>query len=132
MHNVAMNLAGKFNNIQYNGFAFTLGSQIPFGANKVTVAGYYGNYKNARGANLTYETKAAAGKTPAEYSSVELFGKKDIKLQVYGLDARYEYSLSKRTTLAAGAGIGQSKIKFAGASAKSKVAQVYAGLHHNF
>ena len=117
--------AGLLNKSAFNGYAFTLGSQIPFGANKVTVAGYYGNYKNAKAVGYTYEDSG-------DNKYAELFGKKDIKLQVYGLDARYEYSLSKRTTLAAGAGIGQSKIKFAGENAKSKVAQVYAGLHHNF
>ena len=108
-------------NTQFDGYAFTIGSQIPFGANKVTVAGYYGNYKNARAYSYKQDT-----------TMVNLFDKKAIKLQVYSLDARYEYSLSKRTMLAAGAGIGQSKIKFAGENAKSKVAQVYTALHHNF
>ena len=99
------------NKQQFNGYALTLGSQIPFGANKVTVAGYMGQYKNAH-----------------DY----IVNKKDVKLDIYGLDARYEYSLSKRTTLAAGAGIGQSQIKYDGDKVKSKIAQVYAGLHHNF
>ena len=127
---IAAGGAGILNNTQFNGYAFTLGSQIPFGANKVTVAGYYGDYKNARaGANVKYKATVEQQQKDAVAA---LFDKKDIKLQVYGIAARYEYSLSKRTTLAAGAGIGQSKLKFAGENAKSKVAQVYAGLHHNF
>ena len=100
------------NHMQYDGFAFTLGSQIPFGANKVTVAGYFGQYKNSH-----------------DYLVVD---KKDAKLNIYGIDGRYEYSLSKRTTLAAGAGIGQSQIKIDGDKLKDKMAQVYLGLHHNF
>ena len=126
---VAAKMAGLIDGMQYNGYAFTLGSQIPFGANKVTVAGYYGNFKNARAIEYGYDYQNAGETVKA---SDVLLGKKDVKLQTYGIDARYEYSLSKRTTLAAGAGIGQSKIKFAGENAKSKVAQVYAGLHHNF
>lgn len=108
---VAAGYAGMMGKQQYNGYAFTLGSQIPFGANTVTVAGYMGQYKNAH-----------------DY----IVDKKDIKLDIYGLDARYEYSLSKRTTLAAGAGIGQTQFKYNGDKLKSKIAQVYAGLHHNF
>lgn len=108
---VATAYAGMMGKQQYNGYAFTLGSQIPFGANKVTVAGYMGQYKNAHDF---------------------IVDKKAVKLDIYGLDARYEYSLSKRTTLAAGAGIGQTQVKYDGDKVKSKIAQVYAGLHHNF
>lgn len=104
--------ADMANHIQYNGYAFTLGTQIPVGANNFTLGTYYGNYKNAF-------------KTPA-------FAKKAVKLQVYGLAGRYEYSLSNRTSLYAGAGIGQSKLKFSGYALKNKIAQVYAGLHHSF
>lgn len=114
-HKVFTAFAGDLiNATQFNGYAMTLGSQIPFHNNLLTVAGYYGHYKNA--AELPYGDK------------------KDIKLNVYGVGARLEHFLSKRTTLAAGAGIGQSKLKHKlfDATAKSNIGQVYVGLHHNF
>ena len=104
---------------QFNGYAFTLGTQIPFGANNVTLGAYYGRYKNAVAIEPDSLVMAKAGK-------------KEVKMTIYGLAGRYEYSLSKRTTVYAGAGIGQTKFTAPETTIKDKVAQVYAGLHHNF
>ena len=108
---VKTTLPNIIQNQQYNGYALTLGSKIPLGTNEITIAGYMGEYKNA------YDF---------------LIKRKTSKINIYGLDARYEYNLSKRTVLAIGGGIGQTRINFASYKLKSRIAQTYVGLHHNF
>lgn len=105
--------------IQFNGYALTLGAQIPVAADKITVGAYYGKYKNASdvAANSDYE--------------IDAFEKKSQKVDVYGISARFEHNLSKRSNIYAGAGIGQTKLKD-DTKITRDVAQVYVGLHHNF
>lgn len=101
---------------QVDGYAFTLGTKIPFGANKITLGAYYGQYKNAFDTDIIFPV-----------------AKKDAKLKIYGLSGRYEYALSKRSTLYAGAGIGQTKLNASEwVSYKKEFGQAYFGLHHNF
>lgn len=102
----------KYDDDQVNGYAFTLGSQIPVGADLITLGAYYGQYKNA--------------------AAIDTVAKKDAKLRIYGLSGRYEHQLSKRSSLYAGLGFGQSKVTYPENSLKQNIGQVYLGLHHNF
>ena len=95
--------------VQVNGQAFTIGAQVPFGSNLLTTAAYLGHYKQCE--------------------SIEGIGKE--KIHTYGVSARLEHFLSKRSTLYVGAGIGQSKLKGT-ETLKHDIGQVYFGLHHNF
>lgn len=102
---------------QVDGYAGTLGVQVPFSNSNLKVGAYYSEFKNA-----------------FDDSTVNGVGvdKKDAKLQNYGISARYSYSLSKRSSLYAGAGIGQAKLTLPETTKKNQVAQAYFGLHHNF
>lgn len=102
---------------QVDGYAGTLGVQVPFSNSNLTVGAYYSEFKNAFDAATVHDV---------------LVDKKDAKLQNYGLSARYKYNLSKRSSVYAGAGLGEAKLTAKDKTFKTQVAQVYLGLRHNF
>ncbi len=113
--------AGKLNNLGalgeedgVDGYGLQLGAQTPLAGGLLTTAFYY-----AHG-----ETDNATTENKSDY---------------YGLAARYEYSLSKRTTVYGGAGYAQEKVKNnprAAEAANKKedydLVQAYVGLKHTF
>ena len=123
------NVTKLFNKSQFNGFALTLGTQIPFGADSVTIGSYFGRYKNAY--DLAHSFKYDEQQHEATFLKKDVKAK-DGKFTIYGIAARYEHNLSKRTSLYAGAGFGQTKFSAPDDKIKAQIAQVYAGLHHNF
>ena len=62
--------------------------------------------------------------------SEEAVDKADEDAKYYGVSARYNYPLSERTSLYAGAGYGQLKDDDSGN--KDQLTQVYCGLVHTF
>lgn len=97
-----------------DGYGLQLGAQTPLAGGLLTTAFYY-----AHG-----ETDNATTENKSDY---------------YGLAARYEYSLSKRTTVYGGAGYAQEKVKNnprAAEAANTKedydLVQAYVGLKHTF
>lgn len=97
-----------------DGYGLQLGAQTPLAGGLLTTAFYY-----AHG-----ETDNATTENKSDY---------------YGLAARYEYSLSKRTTVYGGAGYAQEKVKNnprAADAANTKEdydrVQAYVGLKHTF
>lgn len=97
-----------------DGYGLQLGAQTPLAGGLLTTAFYY-----AHG-----ETDNATTENKSDY---------------YGLAARYEYSLSKRTTVYGGAGYAQEKVKNnprAADAANTKedydLVQAYVGLKHTF
>ena len=110
--------------VQMNGYAFTLGTQLPIAADKITLGAYYGQYKNASNVEVKHQDKVLANDVKID--------KKDGKLRIYGISGRYEHQLSKRSTIYAGAGVGQSKLTYPEHNVKQNIGQVYMGLHHNF
>lgn len=97
-----------------DGYGLQLGAQTPLAGGLLTTAFYY-----AHG-----ETDNATTENKSDY---------------YGLAARYEYSLSKRTTVYGGAGYAQEKVKNnprAAETANTKEdydrVQAYVGLKHTF
>lgn len=113
--------ARKLNNLDalgeedgVDGYGLQLGAQTPLAGGLLTTAFYY-----AHG-----ETDNATTENKSDY---------------YGLAARYEYSLSKRTTVYGGAGYAQEKVKNnprAAEAANTKedydLVQAYVGLKHTF
>lgn len=108
----------SFGTEQVDGYAGTIGVQVPFSNSNLKVGAYYSQFKNAFD-NTNIDTTTTVNK-------------KDAKIQNYGISARYSYSLSKRSSLYAGAGIGQAKLTLPEKTQKNQVAQAYFGLHHNF
>lgn len=94
------------------GYAFALGTIVPVAGGDLTTAVYY------RDADVEFET-AKEDNASAKY---------------YGLTAKYEYPLSKRTSIYTGAGISQEKLedKNGGYEEKIKLYQAFAGLTHKF
>lgn len=97
-----------------DGFGAQIGAQTPVLGGLLTTAFYYANGDHD---NATQEEES----------------------NYYGLAARYEYSLSKRTTAYFGAGYAQQEVKvnLRAADAKDykldkKLVQAYAGLKHTF
>lgn len=62
--------------------------------------------------------------------SEEFTEEPDADAKYYGVSARYNYPLSERTSLYAGAGYGQTKDDDTGN--KDQLTQVYCGLVHTF
>lgn len=56
----------------------------------------------------------------------------DADVEYYGASARYEYPLSKRTTLYTGAGYGYTEAKADGEKLDKSITQAYVGLTHKF
>ena len=95
------------------GFGFHLGTQVPAAGGLITVGGYYSNFQQDG-------VKAGQDKLEGDY---------------YGLAARYEYDLSKRTMLYAGAGYGvesRDKVGTEKDDTQNQLVQAYVGLTHRF
>ena len=95
------------------GFGFHLGTQVPAAGGLITVGGYYSNFEQDG-------VKAGKDKLEGDY---------------YGLAARYEYDLSKRTMLYAGAGYGvesRDKVGTDKDDTQNQLVQAYVGLTHRF
>ena len=88
------------------GYGLHLGAAAPLGAGTLTAGLYYVDY------------------------SEEFDAKADEDYKFYGVSARYNYPLSERTSLYAGAGYGQTKADDSGD--KDQLTQVYCGLVHTF
>ena len=96
----------------YEGYGLHLGTQFAALAGDFTVGAYY-----------------VDGNTVAETSAAER------DLTYYGLGARYEYALSKRTGLYTGVGYGKTKQEAENRGDKdttAEVTQAYVGLVHKF
>lgn len=70
-----------------------------------------------------------AGLYYVDYSE-EFDAEADQDFKFYGVSARYNYPLSERTGVYAGAGYGQTKADDSGD--KAQITQVYCGLVHTF
>ena len=92
--------------VAVKGYGLHLGAAAPLGAGTLTAGLYY---------------------TDATDEQIE---NKDVDFKYYGASARYNYPLSERTGVYAGAGYGQVKNDDSGD--KTKVTQVYCGLVHTF
>ena len=95
------------------GFGFHVGTQVPAAGGLITVGGYYSNFE---------QDGVVAGKEKHEGD-------------YYGLAARYEYDLSKRTMLYAGAGYGvesRDKVGTEKDDTENQLVQAYVGLTHRF
>ena len=95
------------------GFGFNVGTQVPAAGGLITVGGYYSNFE---------QDGVVAGKEKHEGD-------------YYGLAARYEYDLSKRTMLYAGAGYGvesRDKVGTDKDDTENQLVQAYVGLTHRF
>lgn len=104
----------------FRGWGATIGAQTPVAGGLLTTAFYY--------VDATVEgkiTNSAYGLTTAR----ETVGEADYNY--YGLAARYEYSLSKRTTAYAGAGYAKEKVENEG-KMDADLVQAYVGLKHTF
>ena len=88
------------------GYGLHLGAAAPLGAGTLTAGLYYTDATDEQNEN------------------------KDVDFKYYGASARYNYPLSERTGVYAGAGYGQVKNDDSGD--KTKVTQVYCGLVHTF
>ena len=88
------------------GYGLHLGAAAPLGAGTLTAGLYYVDY------------------------SEEFDAKADEDYKFYGVSARYNYPLSERTGVYAGAGYGQTKADDSGD--KTQITQVYCGLVHTF
>lgn len=104
------------------GYGFSLGTQVPVAGGKLLAAVYYQHAKSDD--DVTGDDNGAfTGETKSHY---------------YGLETRYVYPLSKRTSVYAGAGYGFNKVKVESDGAtgdgtyKDKVAGGYFGLNHAF
>ena len=95
------------------GFGFNVGTQVPAAGGLITVGGYYSNFE---------QDGVVAGQEKHEGD-------------YYGLAARYEYDLSKRTMLYAGAGYGvesRDKVGTEKDDTENQLVQAYVGLTHRF
>lgn len=103
-----------YNGIGYQkGYAFGLGTIVPVAGGDLTTAFYYKDFE------VEWEEKARAGDN------------RDGKY--YGLTAKYEYPLSKRTSIYTGAGVSQEKIDYQDKTEdKTTQYQAFAGMTHRF
>ena len=90
----------------FKGYGLHLGAAAPLGAGTLTAGLYYVDFTE------------------------ENVGQADADAKYYGVSARYNYPLSERTSLYAGAGYGQTKDDDSGD--KDQLTQVYCGLVHTF
>ena len=95
------------------GYAFALGTIVPVAGGDMTVAYYY------RDADLEESTEAASTSKFAE-------------AKYHGLTAKYEYPLSKRTSVYTGAGWDQEKITEEDSVVKTTNYKAFAGMTHRF
>ena len=92
------------------GYGLHLGAAAPLVGGTLTAGLYYVDY--------------------SEDYSEEFDAKADQDFKFYGVSARYNYPLSERTGVYAGAGYGQTKADDSGD--KAQITQVYCGLVHTF
>ena len=95
------------------GYGFHVGTQVPISNGLLTVGGYYSNFEQDG-------LSAGTEKQEGDY---------------YGLAARYEYDLSKRTMLYVGAGYGvetRDQLKGENDDAENQLVQAYMGITHRF
>ena len=94
------------------GYAFALGTIVPVAGGDLTTAFYY------QDADTEYDVAHSS---------------KDGSYKYYGLTTKYEYPLSKRTSLYAGAGVSQEKDEYKNnKEVKETQYQAFAGLTHSF
>ena len=131
-------LASNFNAsalglFQFNGYAASLGTSIPIKGDTLTLAGYFGSYKTAGNQQVAININTI--------ETMKLRTLEKGKVKTFGISARLEHPLSKRTTLYTGAGYGESRFRYAYdepgykpgiAKLKHRVGQVYLGLNHKF
>ena len=94
----------------FKGYGLHLGTIVPVAGGDFTVGAYY---------------------VDAEYD-FKVDGAANADVKYYGLAAKYEYPLSKRTSVYTGAGYSQTKADLNDIDAKEKNAQAYVGLTHRF
>lgn len=102
-----------------DGFGLHLGTIVPIAGGDMTLGLYYAD---AESEDIT------ATKEGQNY-------KGSVDFTYYGLDAKYEYPLSPRTSVYMGAGYAESKASISKGNfddAKDKIAQAYVGLTHTF
>ncbi len=95
------------------GYGLHLGAQVPAAGGLITVGGYYSDFE---------QDGVAAGDEKKEGN-------------YYGFAARYEYDLSKRTMLYAGAGYGvesRDKVGTETDDTENQLVQAYLGITHRF
>lgn len=104
----------------FRGWGATIGAQTPVAGGLLTTAFYYVD-ATAEGkiTNSAYGLTARERVVEADYN-------------YYGLAARYEYSLSKRTTAYAGAGYAKEKVDENEGKLDADLVQAYVGLKHTF
>lgn len=127
-----------YGQMQFNGHALSVGSSIPIHQDTLTIGAYYGSYKTAG----HQELPNYLGAYNLEFSFPAL---KKGKIKTFGIAARLEHPLSKRTTLYTGAGYGETRFQYSyvdeydtthsldcTAKLKHRVGQIYFGLNHKF
>ena len=92
-----------------NGYGLHLGTVVPVAGGDLTAAFYF---------------------TDGEFEKV--VGEADVDFKTYAFGAKYEYPLSKRTSLYTGAGVWHDKVSYKPAELKVTGYQAYAGLTHAF
>lgn len=97
----------------FKGYAFALGTIVPVAGGDMTVAYYYRD-------------------ADTEDFNINGTSAKSEEAKYHGLTAKYEYPLSKRTSLYTGAGWSQEKLKSDNYSEKDTVYQAFAGMTHKF
>lgn len=137
-----------------DGHTFYFGGNYDFGVTKVFALGQY--FKGARevagldaatfdgidgfGATVGAQTPLAGGLLTTSLYYVNADEDLDAgshDLDYYGIAARYEYNLSKRTVIYTGAGYAQQTVDYNSDAAKDfslddKLIQAYAGIKHSF
>ncbi len=92
-----------------NGYGLHLGTVVPVAGGDLTAAFYF---------------------TDGEFEKVA--GLADVDFETYAFGAKYEYPLSKRTSLYTGAGVWHDKVSYKPVELKVTGYQAYAGLTHAF
>ena len=92
------------------GFGLHLGTIVPISNGDLTVGAYYVDGKG--------ETSAA--------------GEEDLDFDYIGLATKYEYRLSKRTSVYLGAGYHKAKAEDSEGEIEQKIGEVFTGLTHAF
>lgn len=133
---IANHYSKMMDNLQFKGYALSIGSKIPIKQDKVILSAYLGSYKTAGHQEL-----------PDLFSLASTFGLPQLdngKIKTFGIAARLEHPLSKRTTLYTGAGYGESRFRYSyfenpelrfrphTDKLKHRVGQIYFGLNHKF
>lgn len=97
----------------FKGYAFALGTIVPVAGGDFTAAYYYRDTDGEKTTKDGVTSKYEEGK-------------------YHGLTAKYEYPLSKRTSLYTGAGWSQEKYKSDANTEKETIYQAFAGMTHKF